>query len=132
MVSTPLLVAALVVSGLMLGLLAFSFVYARWLRNGGRLFLGSGSEVTAPVDLTNEHGEIDPVKQIKHLKKTTAEFGIKYSELVFGKMLGKGSQGEVFRATWRGSQVAVKKVDTRKVPPEIIEEVCTHAVRSVT
>jgi len=43
------------------------------------------------------------------------------------QLLGKGSQGEVFRANWRGSTVAVKKVDTRKVAVEIIEEFAQEA-----
>jgi hypothetical protein len=120
MVSVVPVIAACVVAGVFVVLLVGWQVYARWLRNGGSFgFFGSAGGV---VDLTNEHGEIDPVKQIKHLKRSTAEFGIRYEELKFGKMLGKGSQGEVFKATWRGSTVAVKKVDTRKVPPEIIEE----------
>jgi hypothetical protein len=38
---------------------------------------------------------------IKTLKKTTADFGIPYQELKIGRELGKGSQGEVFEATWR-------------------------------
>lgn len=38
---------------------------------------------------------------LKALKRNTAEFGIQYSELQFGKLLGKGSQGEVFKAMWR-------------------------------
>lgn len=69
----------------------------------------------------------DPLQTIAALKKTTLEFGIPYNELQFGKLLGKGSQGEVFRATWRASEVAVKKVDTRKVAPEIIDEFCQEA-----
>ena len=54
-------------------------------------------------------------QHLRALKRSTAEFNIAYSELEFGKLLGKGSQGEVFRAKWRGSEVAVKKIDTRKV-----------------
>jgi serine/threonine protein kinase len=120
MVSSGLLAGALVLSVLFLCLLLFSFVFHRLLL--------SRRDAGGPVDLTDEHGVLDPVKQIKHLKKTTAEFGIKYDELKFGKMLGKGSQGEVFKATWRGSTVAVKRVDTRKVPPEIIDEFTQEAV----
>jgi len=87
---------------------------------------GSRDSLALPID-GGENGEVDPLKQIKHLQKSTQEFGIKFHELKFGKMLGKGSQGEVFKATWRGSTVAVKKVDTRKVAPEIIEEFCSEA-----
>ena len=35
------------------------------------------------------------------LKQKTADFHITYSELRFGQLLGKGSQGEVFKADWR-------------------------------
>lgn len=118
--NTGLLIGAIVVSAILVILVFFLFFYSRHL-------LSTRSFDGGPIDLTNEHGEIDPVKQIKHLKKTTAEFGIKYDELKFGKLLGKGSQGEVFKASWRGSTIAVKKVDTRKVPPEIIEEFAQEA-----
>ena len=118
MVSSGLLAGAIVLSALVVLLLAFSFIFQRWLQT---------RHESGPVDLTDEHGNLDPLKQIKHLKKSTAEFGIKYDELKFGKMLGKGSQGEVFKATWRGSTVAVKRVDTRKVPPEIIDEFTQEA-----
>ncbi len=116
MASTLLVGIACALGGVFVALLVAWQLYALWLRHGGS-FGPSGA-----VDLTNEAGELDPIKQIKHLKRSTAEFGIRYDELKFGKMLGKGSQGEVFKAIWRGSTVAVKKVDTRKVPPEIIEE----------
>src|SRR5207244_2806309 len=52
---------------------------------------------------------------------------VAYSELQFGQLIGKGSQGEVFKATWRGTVVAVKKVDTRKVSEDIVEEFCQEA-----
>lgn len=117
-----LLIVAIGLSALFVILLIFSIFYSAYLQRQR-----DRSEEEGPVDLTNENGEIDPIKQIKHLKKTTAEFGIKYEELKFGKLLGKGSQGEVFKAHWRGSTVAVKKVDTRKVPPEIIEEFAQEA-----
>jgi hypothetical protein len=43
------------------------------------------------------------MRQIKELKRRTADFGVPYIELTFGKLLGKGSQGEVFKAVWRYS-----------------------------
>jgi len=58
----------------------------------------------------------------KEIKQQTHEFRIKYSDLVFGSLLGKGNQGEVFRAKLRSTAVAVKKVDCRKVEPDIIDE----------
>lgn len=100
--NTALLAAACALSGVFVLLLVASVLYARHLSSGGLL----RSSSNGAVDLTNEHGEIDPEKQIKHLKKSTAEFGIRYEELKFGKMLGKGSQGEVFKAIWRSEREA--------------------------
>jgi hypothetical protein len=39
--------------------------------------------------------------QLRTLRRHTLEWSVDYSELTFGKPLGKGSQGEVFRAKWR-------------------------------
>lgn len=33
------------------------------------------------------------------------------AEIVLGERIGKGSFGQVFRGTWRGTQVAVKKLN---------------------
>jgi hypothetical protein len=68
-----------------------------------------------------------PDYQIQQLAKKTVDYGVAYAEIQFGKLLGKGSQGEVFLANWRGLAVAVKKVDTRTVPPEIVDEFCQEA-----
>lgn len=40
--------------------------------------------------------------------------------------LGKGSQGEVYLAEWRGSMIAVKKIDVRNVEAQILEEFCRY------
>jgi hypothetical protein len=63
-----------------------------------------------------------PAYQIQELAKKTMDFGVAYAELKFGRLLGAGSQGEVFLAHWRGLEVAVKKVDARKVPAATVEE----------
>jgi serine/threonine protein kinase len=68
-----------------------------------------------------------PDWQIQMLKRRTRDFGVSYGEMKFGGLLGKGSQGEVFKAWWNGTVVAVKKVDTRKVDPDIVEEFCHEA-----
>ena len=68
-----------------------------------------------------------PEFQIQQLAKKTRDYGVAYAEIQFGKILGKGSQGEVFLANWRGIAVAVKKVNTSIVPPEIIDEFCAEA-----
>eukprot|EP00471_Norrisiella_sphaerica_P002510 CAMPEP_0184484532 /NCGR_PEP_ID=MMETSP0113_2-20130426/6237_1 /TAXON_ID=91329 /ORGANISM="Norrisiella sphaerica, Strain BC52" /LENGTH=779 /DNA_ID=CAMNT_0026865553 /DNA_START=165 /DNA_END=2504 /DNA_ORIENTATION=+ len=61
-------------------------------------------------------------ENIKEIKLQTTEYRIKFSDLTFGSLLGKGNQGEVYRAKLRSTAVAVKKIDCRKVEPDIIEE----------
>ncbi len=60
--------------------------------------------------------------QIAEIKKQTREYFIKFNDIKFGSLLGKGNQGEVYRATLKSTDVAVKKIDCRKVEPDIIEE----------
>eukprot|EP01006_Ploeotia_vitrea_P022552 TRINITY_DN54962_c0_g1_i1.p1 TRINITY_DN54962_c0_g1~~TRINITY_DN54962_c0_g1_i1.p1 ORF type:complete len:777 (+),score=416.56 TRINITY_DN54962_c0_g1_i1:39-2333(+) len=67
-------------------------------------------------------------QQIRALKESAQEWAIPFNELDFGKRVGKGSQGEVYRAMWQGTRVAVKKVDTRDVPDDVIEEFCQEAI----
>jgi tRNA A-37 threonylcarbamoyl transferase component Bud32 len=46
-------------------------------------------------------------------KKSSQEGMVKqmdYGEIVLGERVGKGSYGEVFKGTWRGTEVAVKKL----------------------
>lgn len=52
---------------------------------------------------------------------------VRYKDIEFGKLIGRGSQGEVFLANWKGSIVAIKKVDTRLVPADVIDEFLTEA-----
>ena len=86
-----------------------------------------GDHAHVPSSSSSPSSDDDPLHRILALRASTGDFLIRYGELVFGKLLGKGSQGEVFRASWRGSDVAVKKIDVRKVQPEIIEELCGEA-----
>ena len=67
------------------------------------------------------------VTQLGQLKANTHEFLVPFHELQFGRLLGKGSQGEVYLAQWRGSTVAVKRVDTDKVDPAAVDEFCQEA-----
>jgi hypothetical protein len=39
--------------------------------------------------------------QIEKLMKQTKDFNIRFDELKMGKLIGKGSQGEVYKAEWR-------------------------------
>mmetsp|Transcript_5768 Transcript_5768/g.10608 ORF Transcript_5768/g.10608 Transcript_5768/m.10608 type:complete len:102 (+) Transcript_5768:214-519(+) len=57
-------------------------------------------------------------ENVKEIKMQTNEYRIKYSELQFGSLLGKGNQGEVYRTKLRSTDVAVKKIDCRKVEPD--------------
>ena len=57
--------------------------------------------------------------QVHAMKRDTAAWALPYSELQFGRELGKGSQGEVFAALLKGTEVAVKRVDTSQVDPEV-------------
>ena len=56
-----------------------------------------------------------------------SDFNVPYDELEFGDLLGKGSQGEVYLAQWRGTTIAVKKVDTTNIEPTTVEEFCQEA-----
>lgn len=60
--------------------------------------------------------------QVHAMKRDTAEWSVPYAALDFGRELGKGSQGEVFAAKLRGTEVAVKRVDTSAVDPEVLNE----------
>jgi Protein tyrosine and serine/threonine kinase len=43
-------------------------------------------------------------------QRVTTMFKIRGAEIAVGQRVGKGSQGEVFHASWRGTSVAVKKL----------------------
>ncbi len=45
------------------------------------------------------------ISQQSNVKNNTSV--VSYEELEFGKLLGKGSQGEVFRAIFRGTEVFI-------------------------
>ena len=74
-----------------------------------------------------DHFRASPDFAIRRLAQRTKDFGVGFGELIFGRLLGKGSQGEVYEAQWRGLLVAVKKVDTRTVAPEIVDEFVAEA-----
>ena len=52
---------------------------------------------------------VAPPPEIKE-EEEEAEWVIKYSELKIGRSIGHGSYGEVYRAQWRQTDVAVKKM----------------------
>eukprot|EP00002_Diphylleia_rotans_P000457 TRINITY_DN1023_c0_g1_i11.p1 TRINITY_DN1023_c0_g1~~TRINITY_DN1023_c0_g1_i11.p1 ORF type:complete len:2307 (+),score=387.96 TRINITY_DN1023_c0_g1_i11:43-6963(+) len=46
---------------------------------------------------------------------------VKYSDLEFGKLLGAGSFGEVFAGEWRGTEVAIKRINAKKLDKKAIQ-----------
>lgn len=106
------LVVGVVVAAVCLAVTTVAFV---WLR---RIVARKHREIEpTPVEPGPDGVGPAGAENLRALRKKTADFGIRYDELVLGKLLGKGSQGEVFRGMWRGSPVAIKKIDTRKVCP---------------
>ncbi|CAL8464074.1 g3609 [Coccomyxa elongata] len=50
------------------------------------------------------------------------EWEIEYSELVLGQRIGIGSYGEVFKANWRQTDVAVKRFLEQDLSPQVMAE----------
>jgi tRNA A-37 threonylcarbamoyl transferase component Bud32 len=48
---------------------------------------------------------------------------LKISEIQWGKRIGRGSFGEVYSATWRGTNVAVKKLSVHNLDREVLKEI---------
>ena len=58
--------------------------------------------------------EFEVRTRLEQMKPTTAKpWQINYSDLVFQDVIGEGGFGQVFRATWRGTTVAVKILKQR-------------------
>ena len=72
-----------------------------------------------------------PKKPATLVDRLRAKIGPKWqvpiAEIKLGRLLGKGSQGEVYLGEWRGSMIAVKKIDMTKVEEQILEEFCSEA-----
>lgn len=79
------------------------------------------------VSATEDESPVEMDANLRWLRSQTKDFFIPFNELQFDRLLGKGSQGEVFKARWRGLDVAVKKVDVRTVEEAIVEEFCMEA-----
>eukprot|EP00002_Diphylleia_rotans_P011899 TRINITY_DN233_c0_g2_i11.p1 TRINITY_DN233_c0_g2~~TRINITY_DN233_c0_g2_i11.p1 ORF type:complete len:1491 (-),score=353.01 TRINITY_DN233_c0_g2_i11:2172-6428(-) len=62
--------------------------------------------------------------KMKHMqsREQALYMHVKFNELEFGKALGAGSFGEVFAGSWRGSEVAIKKLNFSKITKEALAE----------
>jgi hypothetical protein len=67
---------------------------------------------------------------ITRSRRTTDDWEINYDELEVGEQLGAGGYGEVHKATWKGTEVAVKVMMadkiTRDMEKSFKDEVCTE------
>jgi hypothetical protein len=58
-------------------------------------------------------------------RKIHDDWEIAYEELDVGDMLGRGGYGEVYKAKWKGSEVAVKVMGAGTISKDGRERVCT-------
>lgn len=79
----------------------------------------------ASVSLIPEHGA-GSSESIRHVELTGAmepdEWEIEADELELGPRIGIGSFGEVYRGTWRHTDVAVKKFLEQDLSPQLMQE----------
>ncbi|DBA75450.1 TPA: hypothetical protein ACH3X1_010707 [Trebouxia sp. C0004] len=79
----------------------------------------------ASVSLIPEHGASSS-DSIRHVELTGAmepdEWEIEADELELGPRIGIGSFGEVYRGTWRHTDVAVKKFLEQDLSPQLMQE----------
>ncbi len=78
----------------------------------------------ASVSLIPEHGA-GSSESIRHVELTGAmepdEWEIEADELELGPRIGIGSFGEVYRGTWRHTDVAVKKFLEQDLSPQLMQ-----------
>jgi len=58
----------------------------------------------------------------KKKKAADKDWEIDFDELVMGHQLGLGGYGEVFKAEWKGTEVAVKMLASDVITREMIED----------
>eukprot|EP00002_Diphylleia_rotans_P006346 TRINITY_DN1572_c0_g1_i7.p1 TRINITY_DN1572_c0_g1~~TRINITY_DN1572_c0_g1_i7.p1 ORF type:complete len:1163 (+),score=185.46 TRINITY_DN1572_c0_g1_i7:1196-4684(+) len=63
-------------------------------------------------------------KGMKHIDDKAKKLvkNVEYSDLSFGKQLGSGSFGEVYVGSWRGTEVAIKRLNFGKITKEALKE----------
>lgn len=78
----------------------------------------------ASVNLIPEHGA-GSCESLRHVEITGAiepdEWEIEADELELGPRIGIGSFGEVYRGTWRHTDVAVKKFLEQDLSPQLMQ-----------
>ena len=78
----------------------------------------------ASVNLIPEHGA-GSSESLRHVELTGAiepdEWEIDADELELGPRIGIGSFGEVYRGTWRHTDVAVKKFLEQDLSPQLMQ-----------
>lgn len=72
-------------------------------------------------------GEGDEVPQLQPMLSSTLpashrDFEIDPSELTFGQRIGIGSYGEVYKGTWHGTDVAIKRFLEQNLSPSTVRE----------
>ena len=53
--------------------------------------------------------------------------GIDMSEVILGDKVGRGSFGDIYRAEWRGTEVAVKKIPFNTLNDDLVQELLNEA-----
>ncbi len=89
--------------------------------------LSVSSASKTPAAAGPHDGVVSPRTSLTELRKSGDKWLVPVADISFGKLLGKGTQGEVYLGQWRGSSIAVKKIDLNNVEPEIIAEFCGEA-----